>query len=101
MVVAGAMRASYAEAGRRWSRSDDGWAMSLVDVIRGLVRPALTVGFLALTAAVYFTLGDDPVAEIDIAPRVIDTILYLSTTTVLWWFGARQAGKRIDREVRR
>ena len=95
------MRASYAEAGRRWSRSDDGWAMILVDAIRGLVRPALTVGSLALVGAIYFTLGDDPIAEIDIAPRIVDTALYLATTTVLWWFGARQAGKRVDHEVRR
>ena len=84
-----AMRASYAEAGRRWSRPGDGWAMIFVDLIRGLVRPALTIGSLALVGAIYFTLGDDPVAEIDIAPRIVDTALYISTTATLWWFGAR------------
>ncbi|MBC6440609.1 MAG: hypothetical protein GDA49_09450 [Rhodospirillales bacterium] len=110
-----ALKASHEEPGLRWSRPGDGPAMVpsmvFVNVIRGLLRPLLTVAFLGLTAIVYFTLDGGYVTnitppgggttEINIHSRVIDTILYLTTTTVLWWFGARQIGKRTDREADR
>ena len=90
------LTASYEEAARRWSRSGDGWLMQLVDAVRGLTRPALTWALVALVAAIYFLLGASD--EVDaIRARIIDTVLYLATAAVLWWFGARQVAKGTSR----
>ena len=89
---AGMLTASYEEAARRWSRSGDGVLMQLVDVVRGLTRPALTWTLVGLVAAIYFWLGSS--ADVDaLRARIIDTVLYLATAAVLWWFGARQVSK--------
>ena len=84
-----ALEGSYEEAGRRWSRGDSGWIV-FVDVVRGLTRPGLTWSFVALTGYVYFFLG---ATEATLRGRIVETILYLTTTTVTWWFGARQLSK--------
>ena len=89
---AAALALSYEEAARRWSRTGDSWLMQIVDAIRGLTRPALTWVLVALVGVIYFTVGADDSTD-DIQARVIDTILYLATTSVLWWFGARQIAK--------
>lgn len=90
-----AFRESYREAARRWSRPGDGWLMQFVDFVRGMTRPALTWGFVVLTGAIYFTMGDaDAVVDgTAVKARIVDTVLYLTTTCVLWWFGARQIAK--------
>jgi hypothetical protein len=79
----------------------------LVEVIKGFMRPTLTIGFTvgfgylayvsytilkskgfdALTpaqASVYFTLA-------------VDTCVLLATTCVTWWFGDRRAAKAVNR----
>ena len=78
---------SYREAGRRWSGPGDGLLLQCVDVVRGLMRPALTVTFVALTGAIYLTLT--PV-DGSVRSQVIATVLYLTTTCVIWWFGGRR-----------
>ena len=83
-----AFEASHRTAVARWSRGDSAWLVA-VDVIRGLIRPVLTVGFLALAAVIYFTLPAPVIPPEGIAARMVDTVLYLTTTTVLWWFGTR------------
>ncbi len=84
----GALAASYKEAATRWSDGDSRWLVA-VDVIRGLIRPVLTLIFVALTGAVYFTTQDAALRV-----RAVETVLYLATTCVLWWFGARQIAKK-------
>ena len=81
-----AIEESHRQAAARWSTGDSAWLLG-VDVVRGLIRPVLTLGFLALGAAIYFHLPAPPVA--DVAGRMVDTVLYLATTTTLWWFGTR------------
>lgn len=81
-----ALEASYQVAGARWSSGDSPWLVA-VDVVRGLIRPVLTLGFLILAGAIYFTAVAIPPADVGV--RVVDTILYLATTTTLWWFGTR------------
>ena len=93
-----AMEASYREAARRWSRPGEGWAMQLVDVVRGLTRPALTWSLFALVGAIYFLLGASDLAAVSLRPRIVETVLYLFTAAMLWWFGARQIEKRRSRE---
>lgn len=66
--------------------------MLAVDVFRGLMRPGMTLLFLVLTGAVYFKLSAD-FDFLDLRERIIDTILYLTTTCTIWWFGGRQVAK--------
>lgn len=81
--------------------------LALVDVIKGFMRPVLTMGFTigfawlmytcydilqksqfqtltAEQAVMYFTLG-------------VDTVVMLTTTCVTWWFGDRRAAKALHR----
>ena len=81
--------------------------LAFIDVLKGFMRPVLTLGFTAgyaylmyicydilkgaefktLTAeqaVMYFTLG-------------VDTCVMLTTTCVTWWFGDRRAAKAINR----
>ncbi|WP_461210397.1 hypothetical protein [Desulfocurvus sp. DL9XJH121] len=74
----------------------------LVDVVRGLTRPALTAFMLwlvwdtrcevhaALQAAGLERI--DVAAAMDLQKRIVCTILYLGTLCVTWWFGDRGRG---------
>ena len=96
-----ALEASYGEAQRRFSRrGDTGWPVA-VDAVRGLMRPALTLGSLILVAWIYATLGASDMEVLDIRPRVVDTVLYVATTCVLWWFGTRAPGRGAGQAVGR
>lgn len=75
----------------------NGWfLLILVDFIRGSVRPALTVYLAYITTSVWMEvrhLGnlEDLSADqtLQLMMVVIETILYLTTTCVTWWFGTR------------
>lgn len=90
----GAIEASYREASSRMSRPGDGFLMKFVDFFRGMTRPVLTWGLVALVGVIYFTLGAGDLGPEGVKPRIIETILYLATASVLWWFGQRQIEKR-------
>lgn len=76
-----------------------GWLlMILIDFIRGLVRPGLTVYLCAITTLVWYEARNLLIAfdrkitadqAMQINMLVITTVLYLTTTCVLWWFGTR------------
>ena len=89
-----ALEASYREAGRRWSRPGEGRLMQFVDAVRGLTRPALTWSLFALVGAIYFLLGTADITTVGLRPRIVETVLYLFTAAMLWWFGSRQIEKR-------
>ena len=89
-----AMEASYREAGRRWSRPGEGVLVQLVDLVRGLTRPLLTWCLLGLTGAIYFLLAATDAHAALLRPRIVETVLYLATAALLWWFGSRQIEKR-------
>jgi len=76
--------------------------LAAVDVTRGFIRPALTLYFAGLLSYIAFqvlTLFQAiPQAEqtriiTSLMPEVINDIMYLSTTILLWWFGVRQKAK--------
>lgn len=62
--------------------------------VKAMVRPALTFALIALTAAVYFTIGADA-DDLDLRAYVAHTIVYTTSAATLWWFGDRA------REMRR
>lgn len=73
------------------------WVMVMLDACRGIVRPLLTVYLCSLTTYVWFQVRSvmgaedlDIVAALEVWKMVVGTILYLTTTVVLWWFGTRQ-----------
>lgn len=78
-----ALRASFRAAATRWSSGDSKWLV-LVDVVRGLMRPALTLAFVALTSVIYFVSSDSALEA-----RVVETVLYQTSACTLWWFGSR------------
>ena len=85
-----ALEASYKESTARMS-SGDHPALVWVDVIRGLMRPAITLGLLLMIGIIYFTKASE-LAGPDGTPMtvfIIQTVLYVGTTAVLWWFGTR------------
>lgn len=85
-----ALEASYRAATTRMSRGDSRW-LAAVDVVRGLTRPVLTWVFVALVGWMYFSAVT---LRIEVREQIVDTALYLTTTCVLWWFGARHVGHR-------
>jgi hypothetical protein len=77
-----------------------GWMMVLLDVLRGIVRPGLTVYLCAITTIIYYQaiqiLGGYTItsaAAFEMVDKIIATVLYLTTTVVCWWFGARNKGE--------
>ena len=96
-----AFAASYAMEPKRYSEGvpvgkAGGFLLVLLDLFRGVVRPALTVYLCVLTTMIYYQariLIDredlDPEQALQIEHLIVGTILYLTTTCVLWWFGTR------------
>ena len=71
------------------------WLLVLLDCLRGVIRPALTIYLCVITTMVYLQaqelMGGDIPQELaaEIVRLVLGTILYLTTTCVTWWFGTR------------
>ena len=72
------------------------WVLVILDALRGAVRPLLTIYLCALTTYVWLqvktTLSSenlDAAAALTVWTMVVQNILYLTTTVVLWWFGTR------------
>ena len=74
----------------------------VVDVIRGLVRPTLTIYVMVVVTLIYYQLmqlvgGLTAIPTHDalvMVKSVIDALLYITTTIVLWWFGTRAKGQK-------
>lgn len=88
-----ALEASYREASARMSRPHDGFLLQLVDFVRGMTRPVLTWGLVGLVAWIYFSLSGELAVD-ELRNRIIQTVLYLATAAVLWWFGQRMVDGR-------
>ena len=59
-------------------------AFIVVDVLRALIRPSLTVMLCLMTFLVWVYTKNPALEE-----QVVLTILYMATTSTLWWFGTR------------
>lgn len=74
----------------------------VVDVIRGLVRPTLTIYVMVVVTLIYWQLmqlvgGLTAIPTHDaltMVKGVIDGLMYIATTVVLWWFGTRTKGQK-------
>jgi len=71
------------------------WLMVFLDFFRGIIRPSLTLYLSALTTLVYLQArslinsGMSPEQAINLTSKIIDTVLYLTSTSILWYFGSR------------
>jgi hypothetical protein len=72
------------------------WFMVLLDVFRGSIRPLLTLYLCVLTTLIYFQARGllaqedlDVERAMALNDYIVHSILYLTTTIVLWWFGTR------------
>ena len=93
-----ALEASYKESTSRMS-SGDHPALVWVDVVRGLMRPCITLFLLVLIGVIYFT-ADRTLNAPDGTPItifIINSVLYVGTTAVLWWFGTRNLSQQPGR----
>lgn len=76
------------------------WLMVVVDLLRGIIRPALTIILLwciwdtrteVMAVIEQSSIGNViPTAKaLEIYRELVSTIMYLGTTCVSWWFGDR------------
>lgn len=80
--------------------SKQNWLMVALDLLRGIIRPLMTLYLAGITTLVYLqahaligtSMPVDQAAAL--TTRVIDTVLYLTTTAVLWYFGSRAHDKK-------
>jgi hypothetical protein len=82
-------------------------SLALVDVIKGFMRPVLTIGFTIgfgyLTYISYGILEQKGLQAITVQQALlyftlaINTCIMLTTTCVSWWFADRRAAKSINR----
>lgn len=74
-----------------------GFALAMVDVARGLIRPAITVYLVILMSMLWFQvrnviiiqLSNDTEFAKTIALILINMIIFLTNMSVGWWFGMR------------
>ena len=72
------------------------WLFVILEFLRGIIRPTLTLYLCVITTIIYFKAVKLMNADIilpgmayDILTQIINTVLYLTTTCVLWYFGTR------------
>lgn len=68
------------------------WALVVLDFVRGIVRPGLTIYLCLIVTIMYAKASGSAVSEA-VAMEIVQTVLYLCTTSILWWFGARGRSK--------
>lgn len=76
------------------------WMLIILDFLRGIVRPGLTIYLCFITTVIYYQANKLlntnlilPTMAYDLVNQIVQTVLYLTTTCVLFWFGARNHTK--------
>ena len=69
------------------------WLFVLVDTFKALIRPSLTVYLCAIVTIIYMQtrglINTNQGDSFALLEKLINTILYVTTTVILWWFGSR------------
>jgi hypothetical protein len=72
------------------------WLLVLLDCLRGLIRPVLTLYLAVLVTLIYWhskalmnQMPIDPKDAAKLVETIVNTVLYLSTTCTLHYFGTR------------
>jgi len=99
--------ASMFKEPERYSKPTTGWPnviMTVLDFIRGIIRPGITVALMVFTWFMYLevtmimemakvALSADQAFQI--YDLIVQTVLYLTSTTIAWWFSVRTSGNRL------
>ena len=103
-VSEGALRISKADGGfTRFVKGSVLGGLGLVDVLRGLIRPAATIYSMILLTLLFIWVRDIYARSAVVMTQeqahkltmdVVDTITYLATTVCVWWFGVRGQQKK-------
>lgn len=100
------LRASYGHdkatyfkyTGIKWIDGMGGFLFGLVDFVRGMIRPVITIGMALVAVEVHNELiammdrMQQPLTQDQAATiyaNLNNVILYITTTVILWWFGTR------------
>lgn len=91
-------RYAVGERPKGWLGAIGWFVLALVDAVRGIIRPGLTLYLAWIATKLYeqnratvaiLDLGENVTAVLEIHKHIVFTLLYLFTTCVLWWFGTR------------
>jgi hypothetical protein len=82
-----------------WAQGIIAVALGIVDFIRGMTRPGITLYLCVLTTMMYMqmkaivTLSGQqaftPADAVKVIVLIVDAVIYLTTVCVTWWFGSR------------
>lgn len=96
---------SFKDASGRWGRFTVGAGilmMSIVDFVRGITRPGITVYAMVLETMLLYWVHDlwmrqqlslAPDQQAKIVMEVVGTASYIISTSVTWWFGVRSMAR--------
>lgn len=79
--------------------------MGVVDFCRGILRPGMTAYMCGLVTVMFFWVRELAAQyglkltsdqTVQLMTQIISTILYVFTTTSVWWFGARPPKQKGD-----
>lgn len=69
------------------------WLLVILDALRAVVRPAMTIYLCVLTSFIYFQtrglITSNPGDSFVLLEKLVETILFLFVSVTLWWFGSR------------
>lgn len=102
VAEAKALAESYSADSASYSKGSANWLMFIVDFVRGLVRPALTIYLIYMCASILAALEGqqntianlDPQSQHELYESIIDQILFMANMAVSWWFGSRSKYKQ-------
>lgn len=87
--------ASLSADSATYSRGTKNTLLIVVDAIRGIIRPTITIYFAILSTWIFIKVDSKLLHVLTaqdfmrIYSDVIQIVLYIATSTVLWWFGTR------------
>lgn len=96
-------RATYLDSDAQKKSRVARWMMGLVDFTRGIIRPGITAYSMVILSALALWVQNlflqkqivlTPDQTFKLVMEVIGTITYITTTSVVWWFGARANQKK-------
>jgi hypothetical protein len=74
------------------------WVMVLLDALRAIIRPGLTIYLCILVSLIYFEtrglIDTQQQNSFALLEKLVNTILYIFTTCTLWYFGSRNKSKQ-------
>jgi len=74
------------------------WLFVVVDTLKALIRPSLTIYLCIITSLIYFQtrglINTNQGDSFALLEKLVNTILYVTTTCILWWFGSRNQNSK-------